>query len=216
MTELEALRKTLEEFKALQELRAQIKDRLGEESEQFKLLTPLIEQLTAKLNQQLTGKLIEQVLARIEATNSAHISVEGELSSALSQNLTPIVRYMLLCEDCLTDPKNPRRISIAGLLSHFNAVDDPPYPAFCEELCVFLALTEGRGQGRGKIVCTYEESGQKIWESREHFIEFGPDPLEVTAVLFRICRFWFPHPGRYLIEFWYDGVKVEERPLLLR
>lgn len=137
------------------------------------------------------------------------------MSSVASQPL-PIVRYMLLCEDCITDPKNPRRVTIIGLLSHLNAIGDPAYPAHCAELCVFLALTEGRGQGSAKVSCVHEETGQKIFETPEYLIQFGPDLLEVTAKLFRIRSFRFPSPGRYLVQFWYEGVEVEERPLLLR
>jgi len=59
--------------------------------------------------------------------------------------VTPIVRYMLLCDDWKLDPANNRRVIIIGLISNIHALDQPPYPLLYRELCVFLALTEGRG-----------------------------------------------------------------------
>jgi hypothetical protein len=64
--------------------------------------------------------------------------------------VAPIVRYMLLCEDWKAGPNNPSRVTIIGLIGNIRALDQPPYPLLYPELCVFLALTEGRGKGRGK------------------------------------------------------------------
>lgn len=49
-----------------------------------------------------------------------------------------------------------------------------------------------------------------------HDVTFGADPLEVIGVPFRIRDCSFPYPGMYSIQFWYNGEKVEERPLRLR
>jgi hypothetical protein len=77
-------------------------------------------------------------------------------------------------------------------------------------------MTEGRGQGEGQIVCVLEETGQKMFETAKRPIPFGPDPLEVVGVPFRVRDCRFPRPGLYSIQFWYDGAKLEERPLRLR
>jgi hypothetical protein len=130
--------------------------------------------------------------------------------------MDPVVRYMLLCEDWQLDPQNIRRITIIGLISNINAIDQPPYPLLYRELCVFLALTEGRGRGEGQITCVFEESGQKIFETVKRPIQFGGDPLEVVGVPFRIRNCRFPYPGRYIIQFWYNEVKLAEKPLLMR
>src|SRR5580692_11813399 len=100
--------------------------------------------------------------------------------------IKPVVRYMLRCDDWLLDPGNNRRVTIVGLISNIQAIEDPPYPLFYREICVFLALTEGRGQGDGKIVCVFEETGQKVFETRTRRISFGLDPLEIVGVPFRI------------------------------
>jgi hypothetical protein len=130
--------------------------------------------------------------------------------------LKPVVRYMLLCEDWHTDPDEQQRITIVGLISQIVALDEPAYPLLYQQLCVFLVLTEGRGQGEGQIVCVLEETGQKVFETRKRPIVFGSDPLEIVGVPFRILDCPFPQAGRYLVQFWYDGELVEERPLRLR
>jgi hypothetical protein len=123
---------------------------------------------------------------------------------------------MILCEDWGTDPQNPRRVSIHGLLSNIRSLDQPPYPLLYQELCVFLALTEGRGTGTAQIICVFEDTGQKIFETPQRQVAFGADPLEVVGLPFRIRDCRFPYPGMYSIQFWYNDEKMEERPLLLR
>ena len=130
--------------------------------------------------------------------------------------ISPIVRYMLLCDDWRLDGPNNRRVTIVGLIWNIHSVEEPPYPLFYREFCVFLALTEGRGQGQGHIVCVFEETGQEVFETHKRPIQFRPDPLEVVGVPFRIRDCSFPWPGLYSVQFWYDGVLVEERPLRMR
>ncbi len=130
--------------------------------------------------------------------------------------ITPVVRYMLLCEDLRLDPQNRRQVTIIGLVSNIHSLDQPPYPLIYRELCVFLALTEGRGRGEGRINCVFEETGEKAFETAKRQIQFGRDPLEVVGVTFRIRDCRFPFPGRYSVQFWYNEEKVAEHPLLMR
>jgi hypothetical protein len=123
---------------------------------------------------------------------------------------------MLLCEDWKVDPANTRRLTIIGLITNIHAVDQPPYPILYREMCVFLALTEGRGQGEGQIVCVFEETGQRVFETVRRTIAFGMDPLEVVGVPFRIRDCRFPFAGLYSVQFWYDEVKLDERLLRMR
>jgi hypothetical protein len=60
-------------------------------------------------------------------------------------NVTPVVRYMILCDDWGFDPAHPDRANIFGLLHDIDSLEDPPYPFIYQEMCVFLALTGGRG-----------------------------------------------------------------------
>ncbi len=130
--------------------------------------------------------------------------------------MQPIARYMILCNDWFLDPDNPRRVHIVGLISSLRPADDPPYPFVLPEICVFLALTDCRGSGSCRIVCTHDATGRKIFETRQRQITFGPDPIEILGVPFRIRDCPFPHAGLCTVQFWYEGQLVEERPLRLR
>ena len=85
--------------------------------------------------------------------------------------VAPVVRYMLLCDDWQVDPANQSRVHIIGLMSFIRATDDPSYPLLYRELCVFLALTEGRGLGEGFITCVYEETGETVFETPRRSID---------------------------------------------
>ena len=128
----------------------------------------------------------------------------------------PVVRYMILCEDWIAAPQDAPRVTIIGLLSNIRAIDEPPYPLVYRQLCVFLALTEGRGAGTGKISCVLEETGETVFQTPNRPISFGPDPLEVVGVSFRIRDCPFPQPGMYSVEFWYDNERLQTCPLQLR
>lgn len=95
-------------------------------------------------------------------------------------------------------------------------MDQPPYPLLYRELCVFLTLTEGRGEADAQIICIFEETGQMVFTTPERRIGFGTDPLEVVGVPFRIRDCPFPRAGLYSIQFWYNEKLVLEQPLRLR
>lgn len=130
--------------------------------------------------------------------------------------IVPIVRYMILCENWRVDGPNNRRVSIDGLIWKIHSTEEPAFPLMYREFCVFLALTAGRGQGEGRIRCVFEDTGQLVFETATRPIPFPADPLEVVGVPFRIQDCLFPLPGQYAVQFWYDGVMIEERPLRLR
>jgi hypothetical protein len=130
--------------------------------------------------------------------------------------ITPLVRYMILCEDWGTDPNRPNRVNIFGLLTNIRPTDQPAYPLLFRELCVFLVLTEGRGTGDGQIVCVSADTLDKVFETPMRKIAFGDDPLEVVGVPFRIRDCPFPRAGLYLLQFRYNEVELEHRPLHLR
>lgn len=128
----------------------------------------------------------------------------------------PIVRYMILCEDWEVAPDNPHHVNILGLLTNINPTGEPTYPLYYREMCVFLALTEARGSGTAQIICTLEETGQRVFGTAQHTVSFGDDPLEVIGVPFRIRDCLFPQEGFYSFQFWYNDQLVEERPLRVR
>jgi hypothetical protein len=107
----------------------------------------------------------------------------------------PAIRYLIVCEDVQTDPENPRRITLVGLISAIRSVEQPPLPLLYREMCVFLQLTECRGPADGRIEICHEESGQVAFRTRTRTIPLASDPLEVLGVTFRIRNCLFQQPG---------------------
>jgi hypothetical protein len=71
----------------------------------------------------------------------------------------PVIRYLIVCEDVQTDPHNPRRITLVGLISAIRSREQPPYPILYRELCVFLQLTECSGAAEGRVEIQHADSG---------------------------------------------------------
>jgi hypothetical protein len=131
-------------------------------------------------------------------------------------SLTPIVRYMILCNDWGLDPENENRVNIYGILSNISPVDVPAYPLVQAEMCVFLSLTELRGSGNARRRCVFQVTGELIFQTAAREIQGGVDRLEIIGVPFRIVGGLFPQPGFYAIQFWYNDVLMHECPLQLR
>jgi hypothetical protein len=128
----------------------------------------------------------------------------------------PTVRYLIVCEDIQTDPDDPRRVTLVGLISAIRSLEQPPFPLLYRELCVFLQLTECRGPGEGRIEIQHADSGQVVFRTRTRTIPLGSDPLEVIGAAFRIRNCLFQEPGLYWVQFWYNEQMIAHQPLLLR
>lgn len=104
-------------------------------------------------------------------------------------------------------------------MSNIISPESPPYPLIRESLCVFLVLTECYGSGRVQLRVSYVdgEFEQLIFGTPEHTLNFiNRSPLELLSTVFRLNLCPFPRPGRYSVQFWYDGECVHECPLQLR
>jgi hypothetical protein len=130
--------------------------------------------------------------------------------------ISPTVRYLIVCEDVQVDPENPYRITLVGMISAIQAVGPIPYPLLHRELCVFLQLTECRGPAEGRVELQHADSGEVVFRTRTRTIPLGNDPLEVVGVTFRIRNCLFQAPGLYSVQFWYNGRVIAQQPLLLR
>lgn len=128
----------------------------------------------------------------------------------------PTVRYLIVCEDVQTDPDNPRRMTLVGLISAIRSIEQPPFPLLYREICVFLQMTECRGSAEGRIEIHHADSGQVVFRTRTRTIPFRSDPLEVVGVTFRLRNCLFQEPGLYWIQFWYNEQLIAQQPLVLK
>ena len=133
--------------------------------------------------------------------------------------MTPLVRYMLICDDVRRDAIVPTCTHIDCLMSTIISREDPPYPLLRATICVYLVLTDCQGRGSGQILVIFAdaEDERPIFGSASHPVDFsGRSPLELLGIVFRIQNCPFPQEGRYVVQFWYDDSLLEERPLELR
>ena len=128
----------------------------------------------------------------------------------------PVVRYLIVCEDVQTDPDNPRRVTLVGLVSAIRSLEQPPFPLLYRELCVFLQLTGCRGPADGRVEIQHGDTGQVAFRTRTRTIPFGNDPLEVVGVTFRLRDCLFQVEGLYWVQFWYNDQMIAQQALLLR
>jgi hypothetical protein len=128
----------------------------------------------------------------------------------------PTVRYLIICEDVQTDPDNPRRVTLVGLISAIRPIEQPPYPLLYREICVFLQMTECRGPAEGRIEIQHADSSQVVFRTRTRTVPLGSDPLEVAGITFRMRNCLFREPGLYWVQFWYNEQMIAQQPLVLR
>jgi hypothetical protein len=131
-------------------------------------------------------------------------------------NIQPVVRYLIVCEDVRSDPENPKRISLDGLISTIRSLEEPPFPLLRREFCVHLHLTGCRGTGEGRILIQHADSEQVVFRGRSRTFAFGNDPLEIVGATFRIHNCLFEQPGLYWVQFWYNEQMIAQQPLILR
>ena len=130
--------------------------------------------------------------------------------------IPPVVRNMILCKEARLDPSVPDNITLEGLVNTIRADDDPPFPCRVPLFCVYLRLTGGRGEGRGRVAIRFAETGEPVFLGPGHTISFVANPLLIRILNFRVRNCVFPRPGLYYVQFWYDAELIAEQSLLVR
>jgi hypothetical protein len=126
---------------------------------------------------------------------------------------------MILCDDVRVDLDHPHCTHIDCLMSHIVSLESPAFPLLREMICVYLVLTECQGKGTVQVRIEYEdeERDRQLFGTPVHAVDFTTvSPLDTIGIPFRIRDCLFRKPGQCSIQFWYNGAKVEERPLQLR
>jgi hypothetical protein len=135
----------------------------------------------------------------------------------MALDLAPVARYMLVCDDLITDARWPGKPLIVGLISLIRWPEQPVERFTLGTMCVYLVLTGGRGAGTARVVCRDDFSGAEIFRFGDQPLSFeGLDPVGLYGVVFRLRDCHFPRPGAYSVEFDFDDRVVEQRLLNVR
>jgi len=129
--------------------------------------------------------------------------------------IPPIVRYLVLCEECRRDPANPRKISAINLMGYVQPAEGLAYPFEIQEIVALGMLTEGRGSARFRIEVV-KDFDQPIYRGVDQSVTFGSDPLQLVVLTFRILRLRLPSTGVYEFRLLCDDVQIAIQPLRAR
>jgi hypothetical protein len=117
----------------------------------------------------------------------------------------PIGLAIVICDQIIEDKLTGKK----SLIGIFNQIGAQNFPCRHPQVCVFVSLTDGRGQCGARLRIVHDESDHVVAEVNGQ-IQF-PDVHTVVELNFSLVGLTFPDPGVYSIEFYCDDSLVLER-----
>jgi hypothetical protein len=117
----------------------------------------------------------------------------------------PTGMAIVICDQIIEDKLTGKK----SLIGIFNQIATQNFPCRHPQVCVFVSLTEGRGQCAARLRIVHDESDHVVGEVNGN-IQF-PDVHTVVELNFNLVGLVFPNPGMYSIEFYCDDALVLER-----
>ncbi|HTS19078.1 MAG TPA: hypothetical protein VMP11_16000 [Verrucomicrobiae bacterium] len=117
----------------------------------------------------------------------------------------PIGLAIVICDQIIEDKLTGKK----SLIGIFNQIAAQTFPCRHPQLCVYVALTDGRGQCAARMRIIHDESDAVAAEVNGQ-IQF-PDAHAVVELNFGLVGLTFPEPGVYAMEFYCDDTLVLER-----
>ncbi|MCY3021804.1 MAG: hypothetical protein NTW87_22565 [Planctomycetota bacterium] len=124
-----------------------------------------------------------------------------------THTVRPILLALVLCDSVIREA-GTNKLSLIGT---FNGIFANTFPMVHHSLCVYIAITEGRGRMACKLRMTALESNAVIFELPGE-IEFG-GPTNVGEMVFQWNQVRFERPGVYAFEFWVGNDLLGSRKL---
>jgi hypothetical protein len=122
----------------------------------------------------------------------------------------PKVLAFIICDDVYRENMTGK----CSILGTFSRIVAKQFPTVHNELHVYIAMTDGRGSGRGKLQLQSLSKDETLLELQGN-IEF-PDPLAVVEMDFRIENLPFNEPGEYEFRMLYGDEPIGERKIVVR
>jgi len=120
----------------------------------------------------------------------------------------PVVLAMVLCDAIYQDPATQK----CTLLGTFSTINVRKFPATHRQLAVHVAMTDGYGQTRIKLMLAHADDNKDPLFSQEGTIEFT-NPRVVAELNFVIANLVFHEPGEYRLQVYGDDQLIAERRL---
>ena len=123
----------------------------------------------------------------------------------MTDKSAPTGMAIVICDQIIEDKLTGKK----SLIGIFNQIATQNFPCRHPQVCVFVSLTEGRGQCAARLRIVHDESDHVVAEVNGN-IQF-PDVHTVVELNFNLVGLVFPEPGVYAIEFYCDDALVLER-----
>lgn len=120
----------------------------------------------------------------------------------------PVVLATVICDAIYQDPGTRK----CTLLGTFSTIRARQFPVRHPQLSVHVALTDGHGRTRIRLMIVPAEGGGQTLFSGEGVIEFT-DPRMVAELNFAIANLTFPAPGEYRLQVYGNDELLMERRL---
>jgi len=122
----------------------------------------------------------------------------------------PDVLSLIVCDQIITD-RVTGKVSLIGM---FAAVHSPRFPVTHPQICVYVALTEGRGKTPITIRIVDANEARKAIVEGKGVVEFK-DPRMIANLALQFHGLRFPEPGQYRVQIWSGSSLLREARLHL-
>lgn len=120
----------------------------------------------------------------------------------------PVVLAMVLCDAIYQDPATQK----CTLLGTFSTINVRKFPATHRQLAVHVAMTDGYGQTRIRLMLAHADESKDALFSQEGTIEFA-NPRVVAELNFTVANLTFHEPGEYRLQVYGNDQLLGERRL---
>ncbi len=120
----------------------------------------------------------------------------------------PVVLAMVLCDAIYQDPATQK----CTLLGTFSTINVRKFPATHRQLAVHVAMTDGYGQTRIKLMLAHADETKDSLFAQEGVIDFT-NPRVVAELNFTIANLTFQEPGEYRLQVYGNDQLLAERRL---
>ena len=120
----------------------------------------------------------------------------------------PDVLALLLCEGVVEDSRTKNK----SILNTFNRITSPNYPVRQDRLCIFVSMTNLRGEGEidVRIASADKVPGEGILIGMKGKV-ISKNPLDVVELGIDMRGLRIPKAGQYVIEVLMDGELLKQR-----
>lgn len=111
---------------------------------------------------------------------------------------------VILCELVIDDLRSRNK----SLIHMFNTVTAPQLPIPFPRFCIYVVLTNGRGELPARIEIT-EPNGERLIEM-DGRIRFD-DPLSIVEMVFEVNNLVFTQAGQHCVSLWVGDWNIANR-----